>query len=562
MSIKTNTVKNLIKLYIHYKNIKVLSAKEYLEETSQVHIDADHFLKLTKHENFLSSIAKEFMKENLLTNLNIRHVIVTIYFVIFVVNDDSIDIFVDNIQQIKCFYLPNLLAFISDSNIHLYLCQIACKYFEDEYVLEYIIYPLLNRIPSLQKIAAEYRKRHAVKKNHTTVIQPFENLKMHTKKVPPPPATTPLRPYKFKAFKVPYKSYVSAKAIKRNIEMMHEKNHAQAEKLLQQAQKVNEKLSRSAKYVLKNREELPKAIFKSRPIPKFKSTDIKGNLTTTLREASRILKHQEEEVEKLNNLLKGGYGKEILERLEEEAKKQKEINELQKIEANHLKGLLSHEEAILAKKKCIEINKEKMEKFKEERVKLVEDFESWREAEKQKIQALVEKSNNIKYLAKESEKKLLEQKQQLVKLQQYETRKMLKQAYDEKLKDLERKTELIREIKTLHQVTNNIKEFDPTETPNLGLLCEMSIAELQERLLIMKTEMVRELEEKRKNILEQKKERRIMIDNVKALIDQSKQLQQTRITINEISVKKEDSPEIIILKQKLEEKRKLRLAST
>ena len=54
---------------------------------------------------------------------------------------------------------------------------------------------------------------------------------------------------------------------------------------------------------------------------------------------------------------------------------------------------------------------------------------------------------------------------------------------DEKAAEQARKEELIRQIRELEKIPiQRTKGFDPTEAANHGLMCEMSVAELRERL--------------------------------------------------------------------------------
>lgn len=46
--------------------------------------------------------------------------------------------------------------------------------------------------------------------------------------------------------------------------------------------------------------------------------------------------------------------------------------------------------------------------------------------------------------------------------------------------ELEKRMEIIKEIKALSSIKDlHVDKFDPTETKNLGLLCEMSLAEVR-----------------------------------------------------------------------------------
>jgi len=69
---------------------------------------------------------------------------------------------------------------------------------------------------------------------------------------------------------------------------------------------------------------------------------------------------------------------------------------------------------------------------------------------------------------------------------------------DEELVEQRRKQELIRQIRELEKIPIvRTKGFDPTEAGGHGLLEEMSIAELRERIEFNKRQMEQETEMKR-----------------------------------------------------------------
>merc|ERR1712190_35708 len=74
--------------------------------------------------------------------------------------------------------------------------------------------------------------------------------------------------------------------------------------------------------------------------------------------------------------------------------------------------------------------------------------------------------------------------------------------------EMERKRDLIREIRALEKVpVERFKMFDPAEPPCQGLLEEMSLAELRERLKIAQSQELKEREDKRERQLEKKVEK-------------------------------------------------------
>ena len=69
---------------------------------------------------------------------------------------------------------------------------------------------------------------------------------------------------------------------------------------------------------------------------------------------------------------------------------------------------------------------------------------------------------------------------------------------DEQQAEQLRKEELIRQIRELEKIPiQRFQGFDPTEAGHHGLMCEMSVAELRERLELNKQRQLQEIEFKR-----------------------------------------------------------------
>merc|ERR1712187_760434 len=74
--------------------------------------------------------------------------------------------------------------------------------------------------------------------------------------------------------------------------------------------------------------------------------------------------------------------------------------------------------------------------------------------------------------------------------------------------EMERKKDIIRQIRALEKVpVERFSKFDAAEPPCQGLLEEMSLAELRERIKIMEANQRKELEDKRERQLEKKMEK-------------------------------------------------------
>ena len=79
-------------------------------------------------------------------------------------------------------------------------------------------------------------------------------------------------------------------------------------------------------------------------------------------------------------------------------------------------------------------------------------------------------------------------------------------------REMEEKQDLIRQLRALDKAREkHVKTIDPTYTPQTGLLGEMSLLELRERVQQMKTRNEEEEEERRQQILREKEDRGEML---------------------------------------------------
>jgi len=99
-----------------------------------------------------------------------------------------------------------------------------------------------------------------------------------------------------------------------------------------------------------------------------------------------------------------------------------------------------------------------------------------------------------------------------------------KRMHDEMLAERARKEELIRQLRELEKIPiQRTKGFDPTEAGNHGLMVEMSVAELRERLELNRRKLEQETDFKRETNLA-KKER-----DAQNLIEDSEKIHQARL---------------------------------
>ncbi|KAG5879646.1 hypothetical protein JTB14_034446 [Gonioctena quinquepunctata] len=562
----TNIRKTLLNLLNSYKNTEYCTPVDFIEDQlkeEKLSFDndvVDQFIKLIQHEGFLKSIVKKFDSLHKHRTFNENSVEVFIFFVIFLLDETNFQ----NLLHPSVHHLKSLLYFLSSEEHYEFIAKSASKFFENEYVVNVIMCPLLNKAKVLKTLGKYIQEQENIKIPKLHVTKPVEfNLKKWPKEIPPPPLNTPNDKEGIPPVgRVPKTNWFPDLSIQNSLKKDHIKNLLKAKKLLDQAMKMSKHLTRPRK--IETDISTEPVVIKPKKVPNTlkKEVEIKGNITTTLREAALLMKEQEDEISRIEEIIKGGYNMQKIEEIELEDRRRDNQKAMEDIQKKHLKGLITFEEAILAKKKLLELNRMKTSEMKVMKIDLAEKLDKWRQEEQEKVKAQVEKCQKSKQDMKESEKKLLEKKQTEVRIQQFETKELLKKSGEKKAKELARKMELIQEIRSLHELTMRLneskKEFDPTETPNLGLLCEMSIAELHERLFIAKMTMQKELEERRRCIVKKKMQQQIMIQNVKDFISQTRKMSKPS-SMPIFTPDLEQSADLVELRKRLEEKRNLRM---
>ncbi|KAJ3125809.1 hypothetical protein HK098_008197 [Nowakowskiella sp. JEL0407] len=300
------------------------------------------------------------------------------------------------------------------------------------------------------------------------------------------------------------------------------------------------------------------------------SIPVKITTSTILREDAVLRKKKQKEELKVEDMEKSliDEKKFVLWR-EEEKLKEEEQKELEK-ERRKLEVKLIHEDAIVAKYMKLKQNRENAEVIKEESEQLKEkkttEIILTQEENKKKKNKVLEGYENVvkakQEVAQTNNQKAAELTAESLRLRE----KAMREAEEERL----RKIELIQQIRILERsipsVGSTIKIVDLTETAGFGILGEMSIVELQERLLMAKLSHERYMDEKRKEITDKKTNRILKINETLKELEysrnQRKMMREERATQGrkqEITkIKREEDEEIKKLKAKLEEKRKER----
>ncbi|NXH70735.1 CFA99 protein, partial [Hydrobates tethys] len=232
---------------------------------------------------------------------------------------------------------------------------------------------------------------------------------------------------------------------------------------------------------------------------------IKLNAAAILREGALYQRKMEQELKRIENLLRGaGDPSEFLEWQKQMRGKDME-EQLAEIECRRLQGKLSHEEAVLAHQNVIQENKKKAGLMREEKAELMHQYAEKRLQEQKEMRELVEQVVEGHKNAKQAKIKLQKYKQRIVQEVCEENRELLRQALEEEEEKLRKRYELIQQIRAIESLPSIRHKFvDLTETGGHGLICEMSIVELRERLALLREAQKAAEEEKRDQIIHEK----------------------------------------------------------
>ena len=193
--------------------------------------------------------------------------------------------------------------------------------------------------------------------------------------------------------------------------------------------------------------------------------------------------------------------------------------------------------------------------------------------EEQKKKEMLEKRELVKEIDKEREN-IIKTKQQIAENNK-ELYKKRKNDYtildlmknEEKKIEQERRDDLIRQIRELERIPiKRSTGFDPTETPGYGLLEEMSLVELKERLEIQKKMRLDEINAKREeNILIMKEKNNDLIEKAQRIIENRDKLRNIKeierkmkkdsLKTKEEMIKQIREKNLFEVKQKIENKK-------
>ncbi|XP_041972944.1 cilia- and flagella-associated protein 99-like [Aricia agestis] len=231
-----------------------------------------------------------------------------------------------------------------------------------------------------------------------------------------------------------------------------------------------------------------------------------------------IKKYEQDELKWLHDIVDSCKNTPKVEKLLKQDQQEEEKQRLLKIKKNHLKGQISHEDAIIAKKNVCNENKRKYNEFIKEKQLWEKEIEDWKMKQTEYNRKQVEKMSLIELNLINSRNSMFEKRQEMAETVRYDTKLLKELILKNKEADLERKIQIIKEIKTLSMFARNSrmqKTIDLNESPGFGFLCEMSIVELQKRLAAIKISLQKELDEKKNKIKTLNTQKKLELEETK-----------------------------------------------
>ncbi|XP_039283181.1 cilia- and flagella-associated protein 99 isoform X2 [Nilaparvata lugens] len=535
-----------------------------------------NFLKIARHLDFLEDVVSDFyVKLKRKDHTDKFLLIVLFYIAVFWRCGDEIVSLQDYLKSINLNKSFQIAKYLSYDKTIITLTEIANRYFDLDYVTNEILLNVFQDGDYYKKLHDGLYEEQNTLISSTKCVKVTRPQKMevlnHTKRVPKVPCNS-REEYTFKATPIPENLHTEYKRIEESLNEAKRRNREEAEaRYFTESQKfpISQQVPRDSSLEKNEASEVVETSFttiKSKPAPKFQEPAVPVKKTTTciLREAALIAKKEEKEIERLKKLLEGAADFTVFESFYDGMKCKDEKEKMLDIEKKHLKGLLTYEEAIQAKKNLTKVNKIKRMEFEREREKIEAQLREYKEKEMESIKQQVERVQQIQQAAEEKKQVLVEEKQKNARELNEKTRALMIQLIKQQQDELNKKMVMIKEIRLLQSLRIiPKKDFDATETMNMGLFCEMSYLELTERLALLREEMKEQLEQRQLRIKQEKIRQQEMLKEMETLIDvthheRKLSREQAQKTLSRPKKIIEEDKELMDLRKRLEATRRKR----
>ncbi|CAG9464653.1 unnamed protein product [Pedinophyceae sp. YPF-701] len=345
----------------------------------------------------------------------------------------------------------------------------------------------------------------------STKPQPFKLTKPKPK---PPPLPEP-EPEPYRAKPAP-KLDEGPTAEERAIEAARELNRRKIEALRQDQQRlvfklrVTERPSKLPQLVAAERkrqkEESAYRPVKPKPVPRPPSAEVRLNAAAILREDAVYRKKQAEEMAALKAYEAELRDAKAFETWQAEMLARDQQARLEEVEERRQEMARGQQAAAEARERKVSENQSLAADMKEERERAAQRVEAEREEEvernRQRAAEIAEERANV---ARQQEA-VLTQNRELAEEERRKREANARRLAEQQAEEMRLKKDLIMQLRAMERAREaHQKQVDPTWTPNLGLLDEMSLVELRERMVVER-EREREAEEERRARIKRQKE--------------------------------------------------------
>ncbi|XP_041941579.1 cilia- and flagella-associated protein 99 isoform X3 [Alosa sapidissima] len=471
------------------------------------------------------------------------------YIAVFLLEDIGLQRFSKIIKSQDISKMHKFLSFLfSMYNLTTWIQSEWSQIYDAAYVEQNWILPLLRWRPKVDELLDQLSRRissgSVLKKtpaNHTRPKE-FALTKPKPRPLPVPepiPTQQTHQPVKPSIFKPPKEQQI--------LEELRQKNRQKAQRVLYEANMQQFKCAKPQKSertekVISQIKEAQEAQLKFDAVftsgtpatHKVNSLPIRLNTTTILREGALYNKQLEEELHRLECVVEGGSEPSGFLRWQQQMRERGEQEQLASLEQRRLQGLISHQEAALARTRITQRNLQRAQLKKEETAELMRQYAAKRLQEEEGMRELVQQVADGHKNSKVAKAKLHDFKQSVVREVCEQSRDLLARALEEAQEEMSRKLELIRQIRAIESVPRTQhKLLDDTEMAGHALLCEMSLAELRERLGVLRVAEQRHLEERRRHVQQEKQSREQL------LLDQLDNIATCRTAMEEVAARRQ-----------------------
>ncbi|TPX33741.1 hypothetical protein SmJEL517_g03488 [Synchytrium microbalum] len=442
------------------------------------------------------------------------------YLILFRINEIGLDRLTGLVRGLEPRHIASFLSVLSDPvAVEGALRGCWCRVLDASWVHDNLVTPLLENASNIHKLSKEFLEKLncgmtvAKSTKPPTESKPFLLTKPRPRRLPEPTERISTVPKARPVPKTVYEGSSEQAALeKTKVENRHKTQtlYEEAQRMQFHAAKVAAAAKKAASQTLPPKPTTPDPARKriiARPAPTFKEVaPVKLTTSAILRENALSKKRRDEEVKEMNESEvrlrdNNAYGN-----WREAARVKEEEDKRIELERRRLQVQLAHEDAIVAREGILIENRERVQEAKElkevlaraaEEAKHEADLEKRRKVEQ--VQDLQENINRAK-------QRVIDENLRRAAEVELQSQQLREQAYKQHEEDRIRKTELIAQIRLLEQrnVTPAgfvVKTVDLTETAGLGLLGEMSVLELQERLIRAKTRLIDTENTKRQTIM-------------------------------------------------------------